>query len=319
MAKKIVPSGAQTVSPGRERTPRAPSSRGIDATVTNTKLVGPNTLKTMSPRGGWTVTTVMRSKRPHTQRKQQKRHEKRVAEHAAEDHAQATLLKPPHSTATRSPVSRGGYLQDRCHRCHRYTRTSCIGVPEKMRHRQQKRHAEKVSGHVCRHGAHAPSERELPVLGQLAVDALNSHSREAKSRLAKLSPSDRVKDTEGAIVYAYTPGSAALLLRMLDLRAGSRLLYVGCGWGEVLLAWALAWGASCAFEEAAGEVLLDVHAIDLVPSAIGIFLEALLGLAASGAMRASVDIHEHTVIVGGSLRLVVRPVPLQRPAPPRPL
>ena len=301
---KGVPKGAKNASSGRVRAPRAPSARGIDTIVTNTKLVGSNILKTMCPRSGWTLTTVMRSNRAHTQRKQQRRHEQRVAEHAAEDHAQAPLK--PNSTATLCPVSCDGCLHDRCHRCHRLTRTSCIEVTEKMRHRQQKRHAEKVVGHVCRDGVSAPSERELPVIGQLEVDVLNLHSKEAKSRLAKLSPSDRVKDTEGAIVYAYTPGSAALLLRMLDLRSGSRLLYVGCGWGEIFLAWALAWGASCAFEEAAGKVLLDVHAIDLVPSAIGIFLEALLGLASSGAMRATVDIHENTVIIGGSLRLVVR-------------
>ena len=35
----------------------------------------------------------------------------------------------------------------------------------------------------------------------------------------------------------------------------------------------------------------------------------LLGLATSGVMRATVDIHKNTVIIGGSLRIVVRSVP----------
>ena len=41
----------------------------------------------------------------------------------------------------------------------------------------------------------------------------------------------------------------------------------------MLLAWALAWADACAFEEVAGEVLLDVHAVDIVPTAIVIFKE----------------------------------------------
>jgi len=118
-------------------------------------------------------------------------------------------------------------------------------------------------------------------------------------------------------VYAYTPATAARLLRLLHLHAGARLLYVGCGWGEMLLAWALAWADACAFEEEAGEVLLDVHAVDIVPTAIVIFKEALLDLASSGAVRASVVIDENTVLIGNSLRFVVRRTPLEQSAPPR--
>ena len=296
-------------STGRGRTTQAPPSRGVDQVVTQTQLVGKNILTSMCTRCEWTLQTEMRSAQAQTRRKQQRRHAQGVREHEAESHDAQARVKPS-SVPTRWPVSRDGHLNERCNRCFCLTSTSCIESTAKVAQRQQKRHAEKVKGHVCRDSAPEPHKRALPVIGLLEIEVLNRHSTDAKRRLDQLKPNDRVKDTEGATVYAYTPASAARLLRMLDLHSGASLLYVGCGWGEMFLAWAIAWGASCAFEQEAGNVLLDVHAIDLVPSAIGIFQEALLGLGSSGVMRATVVIHGNTFLIGGSLRLVVRPAPL---------
>jgi len=59
-------------------------------------------------------------------------------------------------------------------------------------------------------------------------------------------------------------------------------------------------------QEAAGEILLDVHAMDIEPSAIAIFREGLAGLAMDGSVRGSVRILSDTVLIGGALRIVVR-------------
>ena len=56
----------------------------------------------------------------------------------------------------------------------------------------------------------------------------------------------------------------------------------------------------------AGEILLDVHAIDIEPSAIAIFREGLAGLAMDDSVRGSVKIVSDTVLIGGALRIVVR-------------
>ena len=306
---KPSPNGAHMISTKRVGTTQAPRSRGVDKVVTQTQLVGKDTLTSMCTRCEWTLQTEMRSEVASTRRKQERRHAEGVREHEAESHDELQRVKPS-SLPTRWPVSRDGHLNERCSRCFCLTRTSCIESTAKAARRQHKRHAEKVKGHLCRDSVPEPPKRPLPVIGLLEVDVLNRHSTDAQRRLARLRPDDRVKDTEGATVYAYTPASAGRLLRMLALHSGARLLYVGCGWGEIFLAWAIAWGASCAFEQEAGNVLLDVHAIDLVPSAIGIFQEALLGLGASGVMRASVVIQGNTFLIGGSLRLVVRPAPL---------
>ena len=126
------------------------------------------------------------------------------------------------------------------------------------------------------------------------------------TRCTALKAEDRTQSAQ-ATVYALTPQSAWTMLGLLDLHSGARLLYVGCGWGEVLLAWAQAWAsASRPEEEAAGEILLDVHAMDIEPSAIAIFREGLAGLAMDGSVRGSVRIVSDTVLIGGALRIVVR-------------
>ena len=106
-------------------------------------------------------------------------------------------------------------------------------------------------------------------------------------------------------VYAWTPAAAGLLLQLLNLHVGARLLYVGCGWGEVLLAWVLAW-ANEQDAAGAGEILLDIHAIDVTRSAVAIFREALASVAMDASVRGSIVIHKDTVIIAGTLRIVVR-------------
>jgi cyclopropane fatty-acyl-phospholipid synthase-like methyltransferase len=41
------------------------------------------------------------------------------------------------------------------------------------------------------------------------------------------------------------------MLDLLDLHSGARLLYAGCGWGEVVLAWAQAWASASRPDEEA--------------------------------------------------------------------
>ena len=174
-------------STGRERTTQAAPSRGVDKVVTKTQLVGKNILTSMCTRCKWTLQTEMRSEQASTRRKQEKRHEEGVREHEAESHDALQRVKPS-SMPTRWPVSRDGHLNERCNRCFCLTRTSCIEATAKVAHRQQKRHAEKVKGHICRAGVPEPPRRLLPVIGLLEVDVLNRHSTDARRRLDQLKP-----------------------------------------------------------------------------------------------------------------------------------
>ena len=108
-------------------------------------------------------------------------------------------------------------------------------------------------------------------------------------------------------MYAWTPGSAAKLSKLLDLHVGARLLYVGCGWGEVLLAWIMAWVAWASEPDtdvvAAGQIMLDIHAIEINRSAVNILLEALASMAMGNP--AMIKMCKDTVIVASTLRIVV--------------
>ena len=98
-----------------------------------------------------------------------------------------------------------------------------------------------------------------------------------------------------------------VLSKLLDLHVGARLLYVGCGWGEVLLAWIMAWVAWVSEQDtdvvAAGQIMLDIHAIEINRSAVNILLEALASMAM--AHPGLIEMCKDTVIVASTLRIVV--------------
>ena len=260
----------------------------------------------------WTLTTCLLSHTPRARSQQKKRHDGVVAAHKKSKHSLAHCK--PSGLGSMWPVTDDGFLRSHCHRCNALIQTPGAAANKTLRNEQQRRHGAKLERHTC--ASREPRRRDTPrrakpvlaVFEGLSDDRMSFHARDAARRCRALHAEERTqRQNNEAKVYAWTPAAAATLLKLLDLHVGARLLYVGCGWGEVVLAWVLAWASEQREDLAtAGEILLEVHAIDVVRSSVAIFREALAGVAMDASARASIEFNKDTVIVANTLRIVVR-------------